>query len=141
MDALKAGQWIGYLEGAAAFGVTYSAFSARARTARLRTRIGEGAVLQVQLTGAFIAKFRPAAAVAKAGAAHLDVALLFETLAAGADAIANDLAEEAGEIRAEGDTRVAQAGLTAAVFMGCVALLLRAGADHLSPTHEDTTHV
>lgn len=146
MDAVKPGSWVTYADGAASLGISYGTFGARARRAQLRSRV-EAGTLQVCLTAAFLDQYAPAApqpapaAVQSAPADEADTAVWLSDLAVYADGIAEDLAREAGEMNAAGEERAGAAGLSAAVVMGCLAHLMRVGAEMLSAPQEDASDV
>lgn len=139
MDAVKPGSWITYAEGAELLRISYGTFGARARRAQLKSRVEAGS-LQVCVTAAFLSQYvpqpQPPAPDSNAG-----IASWLDGLADRADASAEDLAREAGEMNAAGEERAGAAGLSAAVVMGCLALLLRVGAESLSAPQEDASDV
>lgn len=139
MDAVKPGSWVSYADGAELLGTSYSTFSARARRAQLKSRVEAGS-LQVCLTAAFLNQYPPRSQP-PAPDSNAGIASWLDGLADHADASAEDLAREAGEMNAAGEDRAGAAGLSAAVVMGCLALLLRAGAETLSAPQEDAPDV
>jgi len=139
MDAVKPGDWVSYEAGAALLGIAYGTFGSRARRAGLQSRVHDGA-LQVCLTAAFLKKYLPQPAPVEA-VHDVSTALWLEGLAGEAGSMSEDLAREAGVMNADGDERAGSAGLSAAVVMGCLALLLRVGAEMLSAPQEDASDV